>query len=251
MRPASVGFHCPEEGGATPARTVVRARLSEGRPVATYTIIGICAAVFLATLSHGGLENQYSSLFARLALSPTAIAHGQYYRLLTAIFLHFSWVHIGLNMWCLYIVGPQLEANLGRLRFVTLFLVAGLGGSAASFWLGPPNLEGAGASGAIFGLFGAYYFLARRMRISPGPIVFTIVINLVLSFSIANIDYHAHIGGLVVGSALGAAFLFAPRVNRTVIQAGAVGAALVIIVAVVVARAHALSIYPNIGGPGL
>jgi membrane associated rhomboid family serine protease len=251
MRPASVGFQCPEEVGAAPARNFVGARLQQGRPVVTYTLIGICVAVFLATFAGGGEKNDTTTLFLRLYLAPTGISHGQYYRLFTAIFLHFDWIHIGLNMYCLYIVGPPLEAALGRWRYLTLFLVSGLAGSAASFWLGPVLEGGAGASGAIFGLFGAYYFLARRLRMPLGPIVITIVLNLVLSFSIAGIDYHDHIGGLVTGGAVGAAFVFAPRPNRTLVQVGAVAAALVVVAAVVLLRVHQLAGYPNLAGPGL
>ena len=148
MTAASVGFQCPEcvaEGNATVRQAAHRSTAGgsarRGRPdVVTLTLIGINVAVFVATTCSGvnvfsGSGN--STLFNHLALIPPAVAHGQWYRLFTAAFLHFGIFHIGFNMYALYLIGPPLEAALGRLRYVALYLLAGVGGSILSVALGP------------------------------------------------------------------------------------------------------------------
>jgi membrane associated rhomboid family serine protease len=127
----------------------------------------------------------------------------QWYRLVTSPFLHASVEHIFLNMLTLAIVGPPVEAELGRLRFLGVYLAAALGGSVCSYLLGPTNTLGVGASGAIFGVMGAYFVLARRNRWDTSAIAALIVVNLVISFASPNIDWRAHVGGLVVGAAVG------------------------------------------------
>ncbi|MGI8880735.1 MAG: rhomboid family intramembrane serine protease [Jatrophihabitans sp.] len=259
MRPASVGFQCPEEVKET-ARTVRQPRsVFGGRlpgssvPVTTYTLIGINVAVFVAMVASGTgfLNGQPSLLFTQFADVPGqlfvvhgstitqegGIAHGEWYRLVTSMFLHFGIVHLGLNMYVLYAIGPAVEVALGRIRYVALYFIAGLGGSVGSFLFAGPTSVGAGASGAIFGLFGAYYILARRMNAQTGPIVITIALNLVLSVSIPHIDIRAHLGGLIAGSAVGAVMAYAPRARRTLMQAA--GSALVLVIVIVLALVRA------------
>lgn len=139
----------------------------------------------------------------RYGLLATAVHHGQWYRLITAAFLHASPSHIVFNMFTLAIVGSPIEAELGKARTVALYLVSALGGSVASYLLSDPVQIGVGASGAIFGMMGAYFAIARRRRWDSSTIIALIAINLLLGFASTTIDWRAHIGGLVVGALVG------------------------------------------------
>lgn len=240
MIPASVGFQCPEcvaEGRRTvrQARTVYGGRVRPGEPagMVTRVLIGINVAMFILTSASGvnPLSGSGSSkLFDHLALIPPAVAHGQWWRVFTAAFLHFGIFHIGFNMYALWIFGPPLEAALGRVRFIGLYLLAGVGGSVLSVALGPLNETAAGASGAIFGLFGALYVVARHRNLQTQPIVFTIVANLIITFAVSNIDWRGHVGGLIIGSAIALIFAFAPRgPQRDRMQAVGVGVVCVVL----------------------
>jgi membrane associated rhomboid family serine protease len=170
------------------------------------------------------------------------VAQGQYYRLLTSAFLHepglsgFGPAHIILNMWALLLVGPQLERLLGHARFLAVYLLSALGGAVAFYLLAPVTEQSLGASGAIFGLFGAYFVVARRLRANSRAIVFVIVLNLVFSFAVSGIAWQAHVGGLITGGLLTAAYAYAPRGHRAVIQAGATALVLAALVIAVLAR---------------
>ncbi len=129
---------------------------------------------------------------------------GQWYRLLTEIFIHYSFFHILLNMVSLLIIGRLVEPVLGKWRYLSLFLVAGLGGSVACYLFTSPSAQSAGASGAIFGLFGGYFVLARRAKTDTSGILVLIAINLFYSFAVAGISWQAHIGGLITGAGLAA-----------------------------------------------
>ncbi len=242
MIPASVGFHCPEcvsEGrrAMRQTRTVYGGRVRPGAPagLVTRVLIGINVAMFIVTSASGVNPlsgSGTSKVFDHLALIPPAVAHGEWWRLFTAAFLHFGIFHIGFNMYALWIFGPPLEAALGRLRFVALYLLGGLGGSVLSVALGPLNETAAGASGAIFGLFGALYVVARHRNLQTQPIVFTIVANLVITFAVSNIDWRGHVGGLVVGGAIALLFAFAPQgPHRDRLQAVGVGLVCVVLAA--------------------
>ncbi|MGI8753726.1 MAG: rhomboid family intramembrane serine protease [Acidimicrobiales bacterium] len=140
--------------------------------------------------------------YLRFAMIPIRIHHGQWYRLVTAAFLHANTEHILFNMITLLVIGSPVEALVGRVRFGAIYLIAGIGGSVCSYLLSPSNIEGIGASGAIFGLFGAYAVLARRHRFDTRLVLILIVIELVISFADPGVDWRAHIGGLVVGAAV-------------------------------------------------
>jgi membrane associated rhomboid family serine protease len=249
MRPASVGFQCPEcvaEGRRTvrQARTVYGGRAHPGSVgLITRILIGINVAVFVVTASSGANvfsgDPGKSTVYARFALIPVAVAHGQWYRLFTAAFLHYGLPHIFFNMFALYLVGPQLEAVLGRLRFITLYVLAGVGGGLLSVALGPLGEQAAGASGAIFGLFGALYIVARHLNLQTGGIAVTIAANLVFTFAVSNIDWRGHIGGLVTGTAVALAFAYAPRgAAHARLQAAGVGVIAVVLAATGLLAAH-------------
>lgn len=254
MRPAAVGFQCPEELKETDRsvrrpRTVLGGQVAHTGRSATSVLIALNAVIFVIMTASGTsfLGNHVSALFARFAEIPgrtaysstvieQGVANGDWYRLVTAMFLHFGIVHIAANMYVLYIVGPPLEQALGRLRFTVLYLVAGFGGSVASFLFSGTHEIAAGASGAIFGLFGAYYVVARRIGAQTGAIVGVIVLNIFISVAIPNIDIRAHLGGLVVGGILGAILAYAPRLHRGAVQAGGFAVVTAILVVIAVAR---------------
>jgi membrane associated rhomboid family serine protease len=202
----------------------------------TRILIGINVLVFIITASSGANvltgSSGNSTIYDRFALVPIEVAHGQWYRLITAAFLHYGIFHIGFNMYALYLVGPQLELVMGRLRFVTLYLLAGIGGSLLSMALGPLAEQAAGASGAIFGLFGALYIVARHLNLQTNGIAITIVANLVFTFAIPNIDWRAHVGGLITGSVIALIISRAPRgPHRARIQAVGIGVVAVLLAA--------------------
>lgn len=256
MRSAAVGFQCPDcvkEGHAA-----IRAPKAEyggkahAEPYVTYALMAACGLLLLATRSFAfGLGGSLSGLFQDLALRPCTVvlvdgsclpgvggvADGQYYRLLTSMFLHFGVVHFALNMWVLYLVGPALERVLGRVRFAALYLLSGLGGSALSYALGPVSEVAAGASGAVFGLFAAFAVVQRRRGGDLSGIGATIVLNLVFTFAVPNIDWRGHVGGLITGALVATALVYAPGGRqRSLFQGvGALVTAL-LVVGVVAAR---------------
>ncbi|MGW8703396.1 rhomboid family intramembrane serine protease, partial [Streptomyces eurythermus] len=164
------------------------------------------------------------------------VAEGQYYRLLTSMFLHSGYVHILFNMLSLWWIGGPLEAALGRARYLALYLIAGLAGSALTYLLAAPNQPSLGASGAIFGLFGATAVLLRRLRYDMRPVIVLLVVNLIITFGWANIAWQAHIGGLVAGLITGAAMVYAPRERRALVQYGACALVLVVVAVLTLVR---------------
>jgi len=258
MTPASVGFQCPEcvsEGrkSVRPTRTMYGGRVSSGGLDATRVLIGINVVVFLATVQSGAnvlTGSGTSSLYDRFALVPASVADGQWYRLISSMFLHFGLPHIALNMLALYVIGTPLETMLGRLRFLGLYFLAGLGGSLLSFAIGSPTELAAGASGAIYGLFGALYVLTRRRGLETGGIVGIIAINLVFSFTFSNIDWRGHVGGLVVGTAVAAAYAYSPTGPRRD-QMQALGCAAIALILVATGFAFAPHVHDQCPNPAI
>jgi len=213
MAPAPVGWQCPEcvrQGSRTVrpfSSTSARAAVGTNP---TPVVIGIIAANVACFVASGFGS---TSAVSRFADQPIDIHYfHQYYRLFTAMFLHANPLHIVSNMIALLIIGPAVEVMLGKGRFLALYLVAGLGGSTCSYLLSPSTEFGIGASGAIFGVMGAYVVLARRRHVPMGPVVALIVINLAIGFT-GNIDWRAHIGGLAVGATLALAYDAASRLR--------------------------------------
>ena len=200
MTAAPVGYQCPEciRAGAASTRptTTVFGGQAQRDGLVSWTLMGICATAFVAL----GLLDLAGGL-DRWALQPVAIALGdQWIRLLTAMFLHSGLLHLAFNMYALFLLGPPLERALGHGRFLTLFLVAGLGGSVASFVFSPIQTISVGASGAIFGLMTAWIVVHRRLNADATPIIVLFGINVVLGFVVGGIDWRAHLGGAAVGA---------------------------------------------------
>ena len=246
MRSASVGFQCPEcvaDGNRSvrEARTTFGGRVTGDTSRVSLTIVAINVAVFVLgyVVGQGELQARYGDIAG--VPGSFGVADGEYYRLLTSAFLHAGPLHILLNMVALAQLGPVLESALGRARFLALYVLSALGGSVLSFVLSDPLQLGVGASGAIFGLFGAYYVVVRRLGGETRSIVTLLVINLVITFTIPIIDWRAHLGGLVTGAAVATAQAYAPRgAQRTRVQALACAAVALLLVAVVVVRKAAL-----------
>ncbi len=208
---AAVGIRCPDHAGARGGRKPVQIKppsvrrapgmaLATGSAPITYALIAINVAIYLVTAEQGGgLNAPGGSLFYKWILFGPYVAHGDWWRLITTMFLHASVIHIGVNMLSLFFIGRPVEQYLGRVRYIGLYLVAGLAGSAGAL-LQAPGVPSLGASGAIFGILGAMLILEWQItgRLA-GQAMTWIVINLVLSFSIPNISWGAHIGGLIGG----------------------------------------------------
>jgi membrane associated rhomboid family serine protease len=201
---ASVGQKCPE--CSTPEgrhRIIDRSSLSpgvRGSPV-TYTLIAINVLLFIAGQADPALRQR---LVVDFAHHPALVADGDLYRVFTAMFLHGSITHILFNSWALWLFGPSIERRFGSISFVSLYLAAGIGGGAA-YQLSGRMQFAVGASGAIFGLFGALIAATYRQRHSPAgravlsQLLLLLTINLVLPFFVPNIAWEAHLGGLAAG----------------------------------------------------
>jgi membrane associated rhomboid family serine protease len=212
MTTTSVGMRCPEcARQKTQVRTV---RSGADAPVLTYILIGICVVAYIGGTAGGGSFTGSglggSTLLTEGALSRAAIANDEYWRLLTAGFLHAGFFHLLFNMFSLYILGSMLEPAIGRGRFALIYFVSLLAGSFGAL-LVETNLNAltVGASGAIFGLMSAAVIVMRNRGISPmeSGLGLWIGLNLLLTFTIPNISIGGHIGGLI-GGALAALVLF-------------------------------------------
>ncbi len=253
MRPASVGFQCPDDvklGRATQRapRTVVGASVRTNYPYVTWTLVGLNVLVYIFTAVgsvRGANRNQTSHLFAKWQLEPILVAHNhQYYRLITSAFLHFGLLHIFLNMFALLMVGPYLERLLGMWRFGAVYLIGALGGSLAVYAFDSRFTHVAGASGAIYGLFAAALLLARELQLDMQWLVGTIVLNFVFTFTVSGISRYGHVGGFVAGGLATAAIAGLPWKRRrlpTQVQVAGLAGLFAAIVLVVVWRTAVLA----------
>jgi membrane associated rhomboid family serine protease len=251
MRSASVGFQCPDDVAAgaksvRQGRTVFGGKVSGDTSRVSIALVVMNVAVFLAGYVFGvrELQESYGNLPGPVVLSDGSlggVTTGEHYRLLTAAFLHGGPFHLAMNMFALASLGPTLESALGRGRFLALYLLSALGGSTLSFLLSAPGQLGVGASGAIFGLFGAYYVVVRRLGGETRQIATLLLINLAITFAVPIIDWRAHLGGLATGAVVAAALAYVPKgPRRTALQAAACVALLVVLVGLVAARKAAL-----------
>jgi len=250
MRPASVGFHCPDDVSLArktvrAPRTSVGARWRTSPPYLTYALISANVVVYLITAQQavGGFAQPgdgSSKLFHDWQLTPRTIkVDHDYFQLLTAAFLHVSLLHILSNMVALFVIGPPLEALLGRWRFGAVYLLGALAGSAAVYAWGQVYTPEVGASGAIFGLFAASLVMVRKLGHDAQWLVGIIVLNFVLTFSVHNISKLGHIGGFVGGGLAALAIAGLPSLRRRVStshQLFGLAAVALLVVAVVAIR---------------
>ncbi|MEU8788087.1 rhomboid family intramembrane serine protease [Streptomyces sp. NPDC048643] len=253
MVSASVGFQCPDciRGGsgtghastATQPRTIAGGTVTADPRFVTKVLIGLNVALYLVQRVVGDSFTDQFTLFGRALLSGElqGVAEGQWYRMLTSMFLHGSPTHIIFNMLTLWWIGGPLEAALGRARYLSLYFISGLAGSALCYLLTAPNQPSLGASGAIYGLFGATAVLMRRLNSDMRPIIALLVINLIFTFGWSGIAWQAHIGGLVAGVVVGYAMVHAPRERRNLVQYGVCALFLVVVVGTTLLRTAQLT----------
>jgi membrane associated rhomboid family serine protease len=249
MIPASVGFQCPEcvrEGNKAVRRatTVFGGRVTSNPGWVSKALIAVNVVVYVLQQSVSGFTSRFYDIGALPPppLHPqVGVAAGEFYRLLTSAFLHGSVIHIALNMYVLYLFGPPVEAALGRVRFLALYLVSALGGSALSYAFANPAQPSLGASGAIFGLLSAFLVLNRRLGRDTSSVMVLLAINFAFGFIAPNIDWRAHLGGLVSGALCALAIAYAPpSARRNVVQVGGIALTALLVVAVVIWRTAVL-----------
>jgi membrane associated rhomboid family serine protease len=269
MRAASVGHQCPEcvaEGRRTqrPARTVFGGGVAGRQGYVTKALIALNVLFMILSVysDRGGDSIAGGSGFGGLSGGRTplsdwgsvlglaqyqefgplhGIAAGEYYRLLTAMFLHYGVIHLLMNMWALWVLGRSLEAVLGPLRFLTLYLLAGLGGNVAVYVFAASNAPTAGASTAIFGLFAALFVIMRRLGRDTSSVIPILVINLVFTFAVPGISIAGHLGGLVTGAIVALILAYAPRMGRSAFQLGGSAVILLALIGLTVVRTAMLS----------
>jgi membrane associated rhomboid family serine protease len=213
---APVGIRCPDHAGVRrgpttrikprPVRRAPGIALGTNRAPVTYTLIALNVLIYLIGASQGGglsdpgsSINRPGSLYRHMVLFGPFVPHEGWYRLVTAMFLHENLLHIGFNMYALWVIGRLVEQYLGSVRYLGLYFVSGLAGSAGAL-LQTPHEPVLGASGAIFGILGAMMILEWQATGSlAGQAMILVVINLGLSFVIPGISWGGHVGGLIGG----------------------------------------------------
>ena len=275
MRDAAVGFHCPScvaEGAKTTrsAKTAYGGARTANPGLTSMVLIGTNLAVWLMIVATGWRE---SRLVDRLALIPQGrcdsidqpdryyttvsservcdqvpdgrwvggVAEGSYWELLTNAFAHVELWHIGFNMVALWFLGPQLEMVLGRARFLALYLLSALSGSALVYWLADESRGTLGASAAIFGLLGALLVVAYKVGGDVRTLLMWLGLNVVITLTIPNISWQGHLGGFVGGFLVAGVLVYAPRQRRTTLQVAGLSVIGVLIVAAMAARTVVLA----------
>jgi membrane associated rhomboid family serine protease len=269
MTDAAVGFQCPScvaEGRRTSrqARTAFGGVRSAGVGVVSKILIAINAAVWALILATGGngsvwvdrlsLRPKGACLSGRQAFDVShaactagqgvwlpGVSDGAWWQPVTSIFTHVELFHIGFNMLALWILGPQLEMVLGRVRFIALYLLSGLVGSASVYLLSPEFTPTLGASGAIFGLMAALLVVARKQHADVSQLMVWIGINAALTFFASGISWQGHVGGFVGGLVLAGVLAYAPRERRTTWQVGGFACVAVAVLVVFALRTAALT----------
>ncbi|WP_370250250.1 rhomboid family intramembrane serine protease [Nocardioides sp.] len=273
MREASVGFQCPTcvAEGARSVRQPTAAyggRRSANPMLTTLVLVGINVATWLAVVATGWRD---SALIPRLALVRSGLCEsigtpgafyrateqvcatipdgrfvpgmeqGAYWQLLTSAFMHVEIWHIAVNMLSLVALGPQLEAILGRARFLVVYLVSGLAGSVVVYLLADAGFT-VGASGAIFGLLGALVVIIHKAGGSLNQIGGLLLLNAVITFTVPNVSWQGHLGGFLGGLVTAAILAYAPRgPRRTAVQAAGVAGVLLVLGLLVALRTVTLA----------
>ena len=258
MTPASVGFQCPDcvrEGARTTrqARTPYGGRLPSSVGLVTRVLIALNVAVFVLILVSGGRNGVVLTKVALIPLGALyrvdgevtfveGIADGAVWQLVTSMFAHVELWHIGFNMLALYVLGPQLEAMLGRARFLALYLLSGLAGSATVYTLAHEASVTVGASGALFGLMAALLIVGIKIRGDVQSLLVLVAINVAITvLGRGYISWQGHLGGFVGGLLVALALVYAPRGRRTFWQLLGMAVVAVAVLVAVVVRTVALA----------
>lgn len=272
MRDASVGFQCPDcvaEGqkATRSGRTAYGGLRPTNASITSFVLIGINVAVWLAVLATGGQRGwlyYLLSLHARgicyvsngfypgatevtcqTAANATwapGVADGAYWQLMTSAFTHAQPLHIAFNMFALYVLGPQLEMAIGRARFLALYLLSALAGSALVYWFAGEYTTTVGASGAIFGLMGALLVVVHKVGGDYRTVLTWVAINFVFTFVVSGISWQGHLGGFLGGAAVAGVIVYAPRGSRrTMFQVSGMVAIGALTVLAIILRSAALA----------
>jgi membrane associated rhomboid family serine protease len=242
LREASVGYQCVDcvnQGSRTQRRpTTVAGAQVNTKPLVVLILVLLNVGYFVlnAVQAQSLTDNSNSVSFEMGVLWPPVVASGEWWRLFTSGFLHYGPIHLLMNMFALWIIGRDLEILLGRVRFLALYLVALFGGSTAVFMFSSVQSATAGASGAVFGLMGAMAVAVFRLKMPLGPALGIIAINIAFSFTIAQISWLGHLGGLVIGALVAVGMLYPPPKVRTQIQVATVAGLMVALAVMVFVR---------------
>jgi len=211
-----VGFRCPEcAREKTRVRSGPAAVSATGGTPATFALIGANVIAFLLTIAtgSGGFSSIGGPVFVDFSLLGYAVADGEWYRIITGGFLHAGFMHLAFNMFALFFLGKVLEPSIGTVRFVLVYFVCLLAGSFGAILVSGSNVPTVGASGAVFGIFGAVFVIAQGRGLTDlaREVGLILGINLVLTFSISGISIGGHIGGLAAGLLCGALIIAGER----------------------------------------
>lgn len=274
MNDAAVGFQCPD--CVTTGRRETRQNVGpyggtrSSRPALTsQVLIGLNAIVWLAILATGGMQGIVARLFALtpqgicvLANDPGSyypgateamcvarsgvvwhdgVSSGAFWQVITNAFTHIEIWHIAFNMLAIWFLGPQLEAVLGRARFLALYLLSALSASALVMWFSDPASPTLGASGAVFGLMGAILVIAHKHHGDVRGILVWLGANVAITFLGSGISWQGHLGGLLGGLVIAAIVAYAPKQNRTTIQWVGLAAFALVTLAAIAIRALQLA----------
>ncbi|HJE51144.1 MAG TPA: rhomboid family intramembrane serine protease [Tessaracoccus flavescens] len=271
MIPGSVGFQCPEcvhrGNRETRQHQLPYGGVRSSNPKATsIALIAVNVLVWVAVLLTGGSNGR---LFATLALMPNGhcepradgmflidrfmclqqgaewwpgVASGAPWQVITSAFTHVSPLHILFNMLMLFLLGPQVEGIMGRARFLAIYFIAALGGSAGVMLFSAPFVKTMGASGAVYGLMGALLILALKHKGDVRGILMWIGLNVAFSFMVSGISWEGHLGGLVGGVAAISAFVMLPKQHRARWGWPLAGLAALVFIGIIVARALTLAV---------
>jgi membrane associated rhomboid family serine protease len=267
MHSASVGFQCPNciaEGRRTvrSPRTMGGGLVPSRAGFVSWTLIGINVVAYFAVLfTPSDVPNGWSEIEARGVLIAQGgqftgvgyldgVADGAYWRLLTAAFLHGSILHLLFNMYALALFGPMLEQALGYVRFIALYFTTAIASSVTVYWLSPVDQSTLGASGAIFGLFGASFAVLRKRGQDITPLLMLLGLNLVITFTIPHISWQGHVGGLACGLVVGWILAYAPHRHRVLIHSVAFAVVWVAMIGLIVARTNDLQGDQAVGRTG-
>lgn len=248
LRDAPVGFQCPEcvraRGNARQPTLPYGGRIVERAGLVTIVLGVLNVVTFLVTAvtSPTGLShNESSRLFSRLVLNPTVVAQNhEYWRFFGSAFLHFGPIHLIVNMISLAVLGPAMERVFGPARYLALYLMSALGGAVAVYAFDNKFDNVAGASAAIFGLFGALVVIFRKQGLDMRALIPTILINVYITLYVADVSWLGHLGGLVAGALVAVVFVYAPRTNRLIYQASGVTVLLAIFAGLTIWRTMSL-----------
>lgn len=266
MNDAAVGFQCPDcvaEGrkSVRQATAAYGGKPSSNPALTSIVLIVLNAAIWVAITvdaASKGLLGDLLAMRARglcfddgarfLGTSATCqgtwipgVSDGAYWQFLSSMFAHEAPLHLGFNMLALWVLGPQLEMVLGRVRFLAVYLLSGLAGSVAVYWLSGEYTGTLGASGAIFGLMGALVVIGLKVGGQVQGLLMWIGLNVVLTFTLPNVSWQGHFGGLVGGAVLTAVIVFAPRPRRTQLQVVGLTAVGIVLVLATLARTATLT----------